>query len=374
MLGSALRSSAIFLIIAGSLALLSGCGSNNLRACNAAGCCGTADTCVAPRYLYANGLKGQIMVFPVEGNGMLGSPTSISGPAGSLGMAEFNNQFLYVSNPTVQTQHTIDAWSIDLGTGLLTPVNGSPFSTGLLSVATGFAVNTSAQVLYAADAARIDAFQVDATGALTPLPGSPFPAGVGLYLAIDSQNRFVFSTDDTPPGHVLAFTVDATGALTAVPGSPFVADPNSTANTRPFQIVVDSTGSFVYVALNATNQIAAFSIAPTSGVLTPVPGSPFAAGLAPVSLTTASNVLYVSNELDGTVSGYTIGSNGVLTPVPGSPFPIRAGAVTTDPFGALLYASTGQAVVMYSIAPTGALSQVGATPASSGASVLTFVQ
>jgi len=376
---TALRPTAIFLIVVGSLALslVGGCGYSGTKVCNAAaGCCGPADLCVAPRYLYADGLNSQITVFPVNpGTGTLGSPISISGPTDSLGMAAFSNSFLYASNPVILSGGAIDAWSIDLGTGALTPVNGSPFIIGPFSSAGGLATNPSAQVVYVADAGKIDALQVGPTGALTTLAGSPFPAGTGLYVTVDPQDRFVFASDTTPPGNVWAFTANSLGALTAVQGSPFAADPSSSTSTNPSQIVVDSTGNFVYVALMATNQVAAFSIAPSTGALTPVPGSPFATGNSPLSMTTANNLLYIGNAKDETISGYTINSTtGVLTPVPGSPFAVSAGSLTADPFGTFLYVSGAQGMLVFSIDPnTGGLTQVGSPVPYAGATGLTYV-
>jgi hypothetical protein len=61
-------------------------------------------------------------------------------------MAALGNQFLYVSNPqlTLGGASSIDAWSINLGSGALTTVSGSPFSLGPLSLAAGLAADSSA--------------------------------------------------------------------------------------------------------------------------------------------------------------------------------------------------------------------------------------
>jgi 6-phosphogluconolactonase len=372
---------ALFLILGSLVAVLAlgGCGANFTKACNASGCCGAAsDLCPAPQYLYANGVNGQIDVFPIAaGTGVPGSPTSTSGSTMSLGMAALNNQFLYVSNPTLGGISSIDAWSIDLGSGGLTAVPGSPFSLGTLSLGAGLAANNSAQVLYVGDAGKIDALKADATGALTAVLGSPFAAGTNLFLTVDPQNRFVFASDDTPPGNVLAFTIDAsTGALSPVPGSPFATISGYVGNTQPGQIVVDSTGSFVYTGLLSTGQIAAFSIVPSSGALNPVPGSPFPAGNTPIALATVNNFLYVSNALDGTISGYSINpTNGVLTPLGGSPFAIHAGPLATDLVGRFLYTTDSGGLLAFSIdSTTGALTPLGSPIPYAGATVLTFVQ
>jgi 6-phosphogluconolactonase len=60
-------------------------------------------------------------------------------------------------------------------------------------------------------------------------------------------------------------------------GSPF-------ASSQPSSIAVDPTGKFAYVANSVTNTVSAFAIAPTSGALTPISGSPFPAGLQPAAI------------------------------------------------------------------------------------------
>jgi 6-phosphogluconolactonase len=378
---AAIRSLALSLILTSLVGLLAlgGCGTTSTRVCNLSGCCApTSDACVVPQFLYANGLNGQISVFPIiNGSGIPGSPTSVSEPANSLGLAALSSQFLYASNPptTVGGTSSIDAWAIAPGTGALTPLPGSPFSLGPLSFAAGLAVNSTAQVLYVGDAGRIDALHADATGALTPIPGSPVPAGTNLYLTVDPLDRFVFASDDTPPGNVLAFTTSSTGALTAAPGSPFATIPGFVGNTQPSQIVTDATGNFVYTGLMATGEVAAFSVDASSGALTPVPGSPFPSGNSPLSLAAVNNFLYVSNFADGTISGYSISpTNGALTALAGSPFAIHGGPLVASSFGGFLYTTGSGGLLALSINPqTGALTESGSAVPYAGATVLTFV-
>lgn len=364
------------------LSLLSGCGSNKpgicpLAAGGAEECCVGDSACpVPPPHLFAAGIAGQLSSFPVYlGAGTLGSPTSVSGPIASLGLASMGGQFLYASNRDQLSGGGIDAWTIDSSTGALTPITGSPFSTGALSLASGLAVNPSASMLYVADAGKIDQMSILSSSGVVQLLGST-PAGIGQYLALDPSSHFLFSSDITPPGYVYAFALDSQGNPTAVPGSPFAVTQTFPDNTQPSQIVVDSTGSFVFVALLATNQVAAFSIAPTTGVLTPVPGSPFATGQSPLAVTTINKFLYVSNALDGNVSGYSIdATTGVLSPLAGSPFAFAAGSLTTDPAGAFLYASEPAGLQVFSIdASSGALTPVGSPATSPGATVMTYVQ
>jgi hypothetical protein len=79
----------------------------------------------------------------------------------------------------------------------------------------------------------VSAYSVGANGALTPVPGSPFSTGFtapGSYsasVAVDLSGRFVYvaNTGDFPAsnGSVSAYSIGANGALTSVAGSPFTA-------------------------------------------------------------------------------------------------------------------------------------------------------
>ena len=361
------------------LIALAGCGSGPHvcpAASNAATCgCGAAAIAcpLPPPHLYAAGINGQITMFPVDrATGTLGTPTSVNGPTNSLGIVALNDQFLYVSDFALGGPASIDAWSINSSTGTLTPAPS--FSLGTLSIAAGLAIDFNNQILYVADAGKIDALKADPmTGTLTAIPQSPFPSGANLYLTIDPTDQFLFASVADPPGGVAAFTINSlTGALMQVAGSPFRADPNSTV--QPGQIVVDPSGKFVYVTLVQSSQVAGFSINTPSGTLTPVPGSPFPAGNGPLTLTTVNEFLYVSNLMDRTLSGYTIDSaTGMLTPLANSPFPIPAGPITSDIFGFLFVSGTGGMTSFKVDVTSGALTQVGSPVPFAGATALTYV-
>lgn len=105
-----------------------------------------------------------------------------------------------------------------------------------------------------------------------------------------------------------------------------------------------------------------------------MPGSPFATGNSPLGLATANNVLYVSNSMDGTISGYMIdATSGVLTPIAGSPFAINAAAMAANSTGSFLYTSGVKGLQIWSIdLTTGALTAVGSPVSSPGATMLVF--
>jgi 6-phosphogluconolactonase (cycloisomerase 2 family) len=169
--------------------------------------------------------------------------------------------------------------SLMLGVGL---VGASP----LCAQTAGFAyvVNNSA-----AGIGSVSAYTINATtGALTPIAGSPFAAGSDpSFVAVSPNGRFAYVaiSSDAGIGAVSAYTINATtGALTPVPGSPFAA------GLAPTSVAVSPNGRFAYVTNSdfTANDVSAYTINASTGALTPVPGSPFAAGFFPISVTTTA--------------------------------------------------------------------------------------
>jgi len=214
-----------------------------------------------------------------------------------------SGKFAYVVNVcTIQSPGcvppgTVSAYTIDRTTGALTPVLGSPVTAGGNSES--LAVNPSGKFAYVAnDIGTISAYSIDSnTGALTPIPGSPFAAtGITpVWVAVDPSGKFAYVANycgvgPCSQGTVSAYTINTTtGALTPVPGSPLAA------GTAPNTVAVDPSGKFVYVtnecAVNfcasGIGSVSAYAINGASGALSPVSGSPFAAGVRPHSLAIA---------------------------------------------------------------------------------------
>jgi 6-phosphogluconolactonase (cycloisomerase 2 family) len=290
--------------------------------------------------------------------------------------------YLYISNSFINGSSNngsqIFVYSIDQANGKISQIPGSPFFLFPPPVSIqGLAATPDGRFLFGADASgNIFAFRLDkATGVPTSLPGSPFASGPNSQLVVDPSGKFLYATADDAVGSVLAFAIDSAGALSPVPGSPFVIPSPSPVdlNSQPYGIL--DTGSFVYVALSATNQVAAFSVNSDTGALTHVPGSPFSAGNAPSFFAISHNFLYAVNAADGTVSAYSINpSSGALTPVPGSPFGSGGGTLAIDPSEKYLYLGTFKGVQSYDInSATGVLSSGHGTLGEQGDLWLTIV-
>ena len=291
------------------------------------------------------------------GCGSGGSSTQLSPPPAP-------QQYVYAAN---YNSNDVSAYVINSSTGALTPIPGSPFNTAGGQANQGqtgsVAVDPSGKFVYVSStqpSPEISAYAINAsTGALTPIPGSPFAAGAGPgQLAIDPSGKFLFEANEystaSGSGGVFVFTINSsTGALTTVAGSPFAAE-------SLIGFAVHPSGKFLYAVDFYTPTVEAFTIDQTTGVLTSIPGSPFPAGNSPYKMTVdpSGKFAYITDQVGGTILAFTIDSaTGALTAVSGSPFGADGSfGITVDPSDKYLYVGFGSGVEGFSIdAATGAL-------------------
>ena len=193
------------------------------------------------------------------------------------------------------------------------------FPVGLLPI--GINVRSDDKTVYvvskgaASQPGRIYEFSTDATGVLTPLGTGFINVGVGPTSITSTANgAFVYVTDSTA-NKVYGFAPDATGHLVGVPNSPFKAD------VQPVGVTTDPTSKFAYVVNYTTGSVLPYVIN-ADGSLTV--GTSFATGAGPTCAVVEpaqGKYLFVSNFLDGTVSGYQINpTTGSLVGIQGSPY------------------------------------------------------
>lgn len=174
--------------------------------------------------------------------------------------------------------------AVDFASGALS-VTGSlqPANNG---AANGIAVSPTATFLYSINSASnvLDAFTLGSSGSrLAENSGSPYsvpnapaslfvhPSGKFLYLANENQSYQTTLQPSQYAGSISAYSLNPlSGSLTPLPGSPFAAGIN------PVSIVVEPTGSFAYsastkytVGYTGFAQILGYSINASTGVLTP---------------------------------------------------------------------------------------------------------
>jgi 6-phosphogluconolactonase len=223
-------------------------------------------------------------------------------------------QYVYAAN---YNSNNVSAYSVNTGTGALTPVPGSPFNTAGGQPNQGqtgsVAVDPLGKFVYVSStrpSPEITAYTINAsTGALTAISGSPFAAGDGPgQLAVDPSGKFLYEANEYGPGGVFAFTINVTtGALTQVAGSPFSAP---YASGAMIGLAVHPSGKFLYVTDFSADVILGFVIDPATGALTPISGSPFGAGLAcqfqSVAVDPSGKFAYATDSLCTGLFGFAI--------------------------------------------------------------------
>ncbi len=201
---------------------------------------------------------------------------------------------------------------------------------------------------------QIYGYAVNTTdGSLTGITGSPWAgAGVGsAYMTVDSagKNLYVPAVQDLV---VVPYGIGSGGALNIglQAGTP----------AAPQTATVDPTGQFLYVPMGKTGT-QLFQIA--SGALTSVATIPpqGQAGAVYIAITPADTFAYVSDGVSG-VAGYSVNATtGNLTPLANSPFAAGTGpsALAMTSNGKFLYVANATGLVSFAINADGSLTSIG---------------
>jgi 6-phosphogluconolactonase (cycloisomerase 2 family) len=182
-------------------------------------------------------------------------------------------------------------------TGPINPGQGG----GTAPLVSAYYVATNPNEVSAAELSTTNTLELIPNFADPLLPGT---TGAGSAMAI-AQSKFVYVTYPSTPG-LYAWSISSTTAgLTALNGSPFAASFTAgmpIASVPVYSMITNPTGTLLFVADQLDQQIDVFSIDPSTGLLTAVQGSPFAALVSPSNLATdgLGRFLYVNQ---GDVNG-----------------------------------------------------------------------
>jgi len=172
---------------------------------------------------------------------------------------------------------------------------------------------------------NISGFSIATSGSPTSFQNQAGPnQSIGIVAAASAKFLYVSDFENST---IQAFTINPSSGLLTPIGSPVAAGSPPDAGG----LAIDPGGKFLYVTLLNSSAVTGFSIDPATGALTPIPGSFAPAGNTPVQaiVDSSGKFLYVSNLNDsqGGISAYGIDSTtGDLIPIPGSPFPTQAGS------------------------------------------------
>ena len=260
------------------------------------------------------------------------SLTSLSNPPFAAGYQPLsmavtpNNSFLYVGGGS-----GIYLYLINSNGSLSTPAAGANQTVANTASLT---ISPDGQWLIALDGStqQLDIFQINSsTGALISVVANPnqlptYSVQSGVWqptlVRISPDGTLIFAALGTGGDVVFSFNTSTGQAVDLQ----YLSTGNK--QTSDFGLAVDPNTAYLYVARSGVNGgVAVFSIG-SGGLLTPVKGSPFAAGNGTYSLAMdpTGAYLYAANRTDGTISGFTIvpataTAPLTLTPISGSPYP-----------------------------------------------------
>ena len=304
--------------------------------------------------------------------------------------------FVYVACSTAAGTNNygeLNVFEINSESGRMRQIPTSPFpSEGRDPVAEAVSADYQNLFVVNQDDNTIVQFVIGSDGKLYPYNTVNTPGIYPLAIAANKSNVFVAdsyqplklcSTAEPCSGSIAVYPLTAATSSTPIGlGTPAT---NSAVNGQywpltlsgasashvivPTAVNVLASGSYVYVtAYDSTvspsaGYIFGFSVG-SGGVLTPLSGSPYAAGVQPSAIASdsSSTYVYVTDYASGNVRGYTVASRGALTALSGSPFPAgnQPTAVVVDPSYQYAYVanSLDATVTAYSMS-SGNLTSIG---------------
>jgi len=269
--------------------------------------------------------------------------------------------------------------------GTLSEIPGSPFATGgkglLVPNGGDFdgqgAIRVHGNHLLAVNPGSnsIAVFNIGESGALTPVDGSPFSSGgvTPLSVAVHGNNLYVANqaVDFVSPNrrpNITGFHISADGQLTPIPNSTI----EFATGQGPAQVEFSPMGGVLAVTagFQTDGKIHAFVVQP-DGLLKEGPGSPFVSrgvsGTVGFSWTADSRYLMVSNFRGSAVTVFSVDAMTAAITLKGRPYANKQGAAcwtALSPGGDTLYTANfvSNSVSAYAVKPDGSLTLLGSTP------------
>ena len=328
------------------------------------------------------GALGGFKIDPNSGqlSGVSGSPFPLA-DSPTFTAVDPAGVFLFAAHESTNSFGTT-VYKIDPSSGAISSASENPGVDGLMLV------HPTGKFLYVADASHfsstVSAFTISSSGQLAAVAGSPFSTGsmVPDSITIDPAGRFLY-VGSSSSNSIAGFSIDAsTGALTLLPGMPQVvraAPPEIGKTTPTVDVKFDRAGGkFLFLADGANQLLNTYAVDQGTGLVTKLTSVPEKIVEEHMVVTPDNKFVYTSSQGgQPQIEGFAIAaSTGMLTPIPGSPFAVPAGTDTfftvpslgVDNTGKFLYAgaNTGE-LTGFTIDPnTGKLTQIG-TPVNTGA-------
>jgi 6-phosphogluconolactonase (cycloisomerase 2 family) len=300
----------------------------------------------ANTFLYAGTTNG-IYAYVINSNGSItvlnsGSAVAQDMVATQMQVDSTGNYLLASGFGTSIGAQAIGIYTINTSTGLLTAITGSPLplytgngSTPAVVTPTGLLITpNNAYVYVSLGSLGVQILTLGTGGALStgnaptlllPISTSTSPSDMGL--ASDPLSAFLFVAEINSGLRVLS--IGTGGSLKEVSGSPYAT------GTGPTGVLLDATGTYVYVTNKGSNNISGFTLTAASGTLTAITGSPFASGgLLPTTLVndnTKQFVAVINSGSNGSGGNSDVQVFKFDTTTGGKLDPVSTGSTGTDP-------------------------------------------
>jgi 6-phosphogluconolactonase len=310
----------------------------------------------ANTFLYAGTTNG-IYAYAINSNGSItvqnsGSAVAQDMVATQMQVDSTGNYLLASGFGTSISAQAIGIYTINTSTGLLTAVGGSPIplytgngSTPAVVTPTGLLITPNNSYVYVSlgslgvQILTLGSGGVLSTGGnppplLLPVSTSTSPSDQGL--ASDPLSAFLFVSEINTGLRVLS--IGTGGTLKEVSGSPYAV------GTGPTGVLLDATGSYVYVANKGSNNISAFTLTAASGKLTAVAGSPFSSGgVQPIGIVNDNSkqfVAVINNQATGSSGNSDLQLFKFDATVDGKLDPVSTATTGTDPTNPIAIAAS----------------------------------
>jgi 6-phosphogluconolactonase (cycloisomerase 2 family) len=349
---------------------------------------GSSPVTFTPQALYVtNSLSNDVAEFSIGATGALTSVGTVAAGTNPLGIAVTpNGEFAYAADST-EAPGTVSAYGIanDTLTSLGPVVNTGAYPNGLIT-------DLSGSFLYTANAADADiwGFQIGANGTISggAEAGSTGTSSAPLFVATEPTGLYLYSAN-SGTATVSAFAIQLPSGTLASVGTPISAGaPTSGSSNGTNVVTIDPTGRFLYATAPVSNSISEFSIAASTGALTAL-SNPYAIagpssaepGASSVVVVPAGTFAYATNQSLNQIFAFTIDpTTGILADLHTSNPDSQAAntgttpvALAVDPSGQFLFCvnSGSNDIDVYTINSDGTLTMVGATTIPSGGTMPT---
>lgn len=292
------------------------------------------------KFLYAaNSGENDVSLFDTSLDGVLAevTPRTLVGTVPTLLVMDPGGKYLYVAN---SASNNISILSIDAKTGKLAQVKGSPFQVGVSPL--NMTLAPSGKFLYITGSAvpgALLAFSINQPSStctdflcliqLTPVGTNPY--GLAIATPGGKGQSYLYAANSSPDNSISEFSIDSkTGKLTPLPGSPI-----GEAFSSPTSLLVTSSNNYLYVANEASGNLAAYAIDAKAGGITLLQNSPFATNPQPIAI--ASDILgkylFVGNQgSSASIESFLFeGNSGTLTEVHSNTVAATATSIVVTP-------------------------------------------